>query len=246
MNKWSKKFKRCINCGNTKFSYKGNGYCKICYDKVYEKRHIAECSICKRIKVIATRNGDKVICKPCYKKLFYKEKKIKCSICSEVGKIGRHNNGKLICKKCNEKYFYDRPKSRCFKCGKIGIRSGYRNGMPICIRCYSKEYKKLNKDTYRALKHIRKARIRGSGGNLIALEISMINNRDQRCVYCGSKSNLTLDHIVPLSKGGMSTFNNYVLACQKCNISKGKKDVFEWCKERKIAAPKVIRVLLNK
>lgn len=42
-----------------------------------------------------------------------------------------------------------------------------------------------------------------------------------RCQYCGSKEDLTIDHIVPKSKGGTHTWVNVVTACIKCN---GKKD----------------------
>lgn len=45
-----------------------------------------------------------------------------------------------------------------------------------------------------------------------------------RCVYCGRKmQRLTMDHIVPLSKGGAHTASNVVPACASCNASKGNR-----------------------
>ena len=45
-----------------------------------------------------------------------------------------------------------------------------------------------------------------------------------RCAYCGRKSErLTIDHIVPKSKGGSTTFENCVASCKPCNNSKGDK-----------------------
>ena len=42
------------------------------------------------------------------------------------------------------------------------------------------------------------------------------------CQYCGSKTNdLTVDHVVPQSKGGASTWENLVCACFQCNNMKG-------------------------
>jgi len=41
------------------------------------------------------------------------------------------------------------------------------------------------------------------------------------CGYCGSKETLTIDHILPVSRGGKSTFENCVTACKKCNSKKG-------------------------
>jgi 5-methylcytosine-specific restriction endonuclease McrA len=41
------------------------------------------------------------------------------------------------------------------------------------------------------------------------------------CQYCGSRSNLTVDHVVPRSKGGASTWENIVASCAPCNRRKG-------------------------
>ena len=42
-----------------------------------------------------------------------------------------------------------------------------------------------------------------------------------KCQYCGTSKDLTLDHVVPRSKGGKSTWTNLVTACKKCNSIKG-------------------------
>lgn len=42
-----------------------------------------------------------------------------------------------------------------------------------------------------------------------------------RCQYCGVSSDLTLDHVIPKSKGGRSTWDNLVTACRRCNSKKG-------------------------
>ncbi|WP_421871922.1 HNH endonuclease [Marinoscillum sp.] len=41
------------------------------------------------------------------------------------------------------------------------------------------------------------------------------------CQYCGSGKDLTLDHLIPKSKGGKSTWTNLVTACKNCNATKG-------------------------
>ena len=45
-----------------------------------------------------------------------------------------------------------------------------------------------------------------------------------RCVYCGSSSSrLTLDHVVPRSRGGESIWENVVTSCAPCNLRKGNR-----------------------
>jgi 5-methylcytosine-specific restriction endonuclease McrA len=42
-----------------------------------------------------------------------------------------------------------------------------------------------------------------------------------RCQYCGSGHDLTLDHVMPRSRGGKSSWDNLVTACKACNSKKG-------------------------
>jgi 5-methylcytosine-specific restriction endonuclease McrA len=45
-----------------------------------------------------------------------------------------------------------------------------------------------------------------------------------RCQYCGKKfatSELSLDHVLPRSRGGQATWKNIVCACLRCNVRKG-------------------------
>lgn len=44
-----------------------------------------------------------------------------------------------------------------------------------------------------------------------------------KCQYCESTMNLSIDHIVPSSRGGKSIWENCVTACRKCNNSKGSR-----------------------
>ena len=43
------------------------------------------------------------------------------------------------------------------------------------------------------------------------------------CQYCGSRSNLTVDHVIPRSKGGSSSWENIVASCAPCNRRKGNR-----------------------
>jgi len=44
-----------------------------------------------------------------------------------------------------------------------------------------------------------------------------------RCQYCGSTGKLTLDHVVPRSRGGDSVWENVVTSCAPCNLRKGNR-----------------------
>src|SRR6266540_2404404 len=47
---------------------------------------------------------------------------------------------------------------------------------------------------------------------------------NNQCQYCGRKfptTELSLDHVVPRSQGGQSTWENIVCACVRCNVKKG-------------------------
>ena len=51
------------------------------------------------------------------------------------------------------------------------------------------------------------------------------------CGYCGGKFNhkvLTIDHIVPVSKGGLTELHNLVLCCARCNGTKRDMTPGEW------------------
>jgi 5-methylcytosine-specific restriction endonuclease McrA len=51
------------------------------------------------------------------------------------------------------------------------------------------------------------------------------------CQYCGTREDLTFDHVVPRSKGGQTTWENVVAACSPCNLKKGDRlprDVEMW------------------
>jgi hypothetical protein len=53
---------------------------------------------------------------------------------------------------------------------------------------------------------------------------SAIYKRDgNKCQYCGSTKHLTIDHIIPRSKGGGDNWFNLVVACSTCNTKKGDK-----------------------
>ena len=52
-----------------------------------------------------------------------------------------------------------------------------------------------------------------------------------KCYYCGKKvgfKNITMDHLVPIARGGRSTKDNLVPACKDCNNKKKSMLPLEW------------------
>lgn len=49
-----------------------------------------------------------------------------------------------------------------------------------------------------------------------------------KCAYCGSEENLTIDHIIPQCKGGADFTKNVVCCCHSCNQSKGHEHWKLW------------------
>lgn len=43
------------------------------------------------------------------------------------------------------------------------------------------------------------------------------------CQYCGSRGHLTVDHVIPRSRGGQSVWENIVASCASCNRRKGDR-----------------------
>jgi len=55
------------------------------------------------------------------------------------------------------------------------------------------------------------------------------------CQYCAARDDLTFDHLVPRSKGGLTTWENVVTACSPCNLRKSDRmpaDVHMWPRQK--------------
>lgn len=71
-----------------------------------------------------------------------------------------------------------------------------------------------------------KARLAGAEGEglTVAEWDAILERYGHQCLACGSK-NVTVDHVVPLSRGGRHEASNVQPLCASCNASKGTKTV---------------------
>jgi 5-methylcytosine-specific restriction endonuclease McrA len=50
---------------------------------------------------------------------------------------------------------------------------------------------------------------------------NILKRDNHQCQYCGATHDLTIDHVLPRSREGKSTWTNLVAACKLCNSKKG-------------------------
>jgi hypothetical protein len=77
-------------------------------------------------------------------------------------------------------------------------------------------------------------------------------NSSDSCIYCGAETDLTVEHMIPVSRGGPDHPDNFVRVCKHCNSSKGNKGVYEYFgyenrnKIPRIAEGKYLKLLYSK
>ena len=85
---------------------------------------------------------------------------------------------------------------------------------------------------------LRRMKAEKEGGATAELIEEMWNNGDKTCYLCGiaidttthflAPTSRTIDHIMPISRGGKHDLDNLAFACRKCNLRKGNKTLEEY------------------
>lgn len=112
-----------------------------------------------------------------------------------------------------------------------------RNKSKIAAR--NESYRILNRDRVRASK--RDCRIRRryaiADKTISPAQWSEIKSRfGNLCAYCNEAKPLTMDHVVPLSRGGRHLIENIAPACVSCNCKKNNKTADEFSAWKKICS----------
>jgi 5-methylcytosine-specific restriction endonuclease McrA len=93
------------------------------------------------------------------------------------------------------------------------------------VHCYENQYVRSVNFSIKVPSVIRLIRYVRRHNTRIKFSRTNIYLRDRyQCQYCGSYSKveiLTLDHVVPKSQGGGTTWENITTACSPCNVKKG-------------------------
>jgi len=95
---------------------------------------------------------------------------------------------------------------------------------PEKVRLKSSAWRSRNRDKVNVFDQNRRARKAGAEGSHTNLEArNILSDQGEMCAYCGSKDHMSLDHKVPLCRGGSNLAENLQWLCKSCNSSKGGK-----------------------
>ena len=97
------------------------------------------------------------------------------------------------------------------------------------VNALHRALEKANPERARMYYHTRRARKKGNGGSHTVDDLKTLwQKQNSCCAYCKTKLTLTtrsLDHIIPVSKGGSNNPDNLAWACSPCNTSKGMRNL---------------------
>jgi 5-methylcytosine-specific restriction endonuclease McrA len=98
------------------------------------------------------------------------------------------------------------------------------------FRSYERQYQKMHPEYGRETSRKRRAIELNASGNGITRkqETQLFEEYNYRCIYCGRKTSLTIDHVIPLNRGGEHDISNAVPACNQCNAGKCDKPLLLW------------------
>ena len=95
------------------------------------------------------------------------------------------------------------------------------------INEWRRNWYKANPGKDSSYKHTRRALINKSG-KFVILDKEIKRLYSNNCIHCGSKERITMDHLIPVSRGGRHSIGNIVPMCQECNFSKHTRFYSEW------------------
>lgn len=91
----------------------------------------------------------------------------------------------------------------------------------------TKAWRAANPNSVKMYDARRRARDSGANGSFKADDVKrLLEQQRAKCIYCGtdiSDGLHTIEHVIPLSRGGSNSIENIALACRSCNARKGQK-----------------------
>lgn len=191
---------KCINC-LSELDKKGL-ICSVCLKKSRDKvkENLPKSKICFQCQLTIVRKDEQ-------NNISWAKQKI-CDSCEHKNSLACH------------KIIYERDK--------FEILEESRNNQQK--KEYQKEYR--NSPTGKLKKQISNAKRRALKSSTseegISDYIERLFSMTKNCTYCDKESKLTIDHMLPLNKGGTHTKENISLCCSSCNSKKGTMNLEEY------------------
>ena len=146
-----------------------------------------------------------------------------CKVCNNAGE--RTPEKAAAQKKRYEKWMKENPKRS------KEIKKKYADNNKEKIAKKKSKYYKNNPDKWRIYTAKRRAIVKEAETNYISdKEISTLYASP--CFYCGETERITMEHLIPLSRGGRHSIGNLAPMCESCNKSKNDKLLVEWKSRR--------------
>ena len=100
----------------------------------------------------------------------------------------------------------------------------FRKRNPESARASVNRWRKANPQNSQVRHNRRRARLHGNKSEPYDFK-AICDHYDNRCLKCGKRKPLTVDHILPISKGGPDIASNIQPLCLSCNSSKSTKHI---------------------
>lgn len=96
------------------------------------------------------------------------------------------------------------------------VKSAFNKGEDTATTSYNDKLKETQRNKQKRLKNKRREFV-----NNRSLRDEVLKEGGFTCHYCGVFGANTIDHLIPLSRGGNNSRSNLVVACEECNMTKG-------------------------
>jgi 5-methylcytosine-specific restriction endonuclease McrA len=108
---------------------------------------------------------------------------------------------------------------------RVAEKTAWRKANPELHRERARRWLKNNREQANLTSRIKKQRRRAAGTLTVADWKLVLEVYGSACLACGDADKVTIDHVVPISHGGLNTIENVQPLCSYCNTSKGARVV---------------------